>query len=98
MPRKTLSYHEITKAAEDQIRSLAQIAFESKYISDRDGDQWVHGITLLWTRLAGQLVMKDDRAAQIALDEDPEVRRLPKLYTDTLEKLREEAAQAGKEG
>jgi hypothetical protein len=93
MPRRTLSYHEITKAAEDQLRWLAKITFESEHMSEERAGEWAHGITLYWQKLAGRLDLKEDRAAQIALEDDAVLQRLSMVYTETLEKLREEAAQ-----
>ncbi|WP_417538299.1 hypothetical protein [Marinomonas sp.] len=97
MPRKTLSYHEITKAAEDQLRWLAELTFESEHMSDEQAGEWAHGITLYWQKLAGRLDLKEDRAAQIALEDDAVLQRLKSLFTVTLKKLRDEAAQDGKE-
>lgn len=94
MARKTLSYREITNAAEDEILWLAKYCFKNNADKERFLSEWSQGVGLLWRRLVMRLAHKGDSASQEEMDNDPEFKRFEALFSETLEKLREEAEQA----
>jgi hypothetical protein len=80
-------------SANPQIHWIAKHTFESPHVSERNVKYWANGVIALWRKLSTELRFKDDRAADIELDDHTDEARLQNLFTEALEKLREDAAQ-----